>query len=145
MGALPAWQTEYSIESDAAPEEIWALFRDVSGWTRWNAGIETIVLEGPFAQGTTFVMKPPGEAAFRSTLIEVHENECFVDETSIGDLVVTVAHRIKRLSSMRTRITYAVVARGDGAAEIGPMISADFPDVLAALAHLAEGRRGDVV
>ncbi|MDE1995956.1 MAG: SRPBCC family protein [Rhizobiaceae bacterium] len=141
MDAPSGWQTEYSIEADAAPEEIWALFRDVPGWTQWNAGIETIVLEGPFAQGTTFVMKPPGEEAFRSTLIEVRENECFVDETRVGDLIVTVEHRIQRLGPSRTRIIYTVDARGDGATEIGPMISADFPDVLAALVRLAEDNR----
>jgi hypothetical protein len=74
-------------------------------------------------------------------LIDVRENECFVDETRIGDLVIEVAHRIEPLAPSRTRITYAVEARGPGAAEIGPMVSADFPDVLAALVKAAEGAR----
>jgi hypothetical protein len=141
VDAQPAWQTEFSIEAAASPETIWALFRDVAGWTRWNAGIESITLEGPFAAGTGFVMKLPGEEALRSVLTEVRENECFVDETRVGDLVIAVAHRIERLEPSRTRITYAVDARGEGAAEIGPMIPADFPDVLAALVAAAEGRR----
>lgn len=139
MNPQSAWQTQFSIETAASPEAVWALFRDVQGWPRWNAGIETIALEGPFAAGTGFVMKPPGQDAFRSVLTEVRENECFVDETRIGDLVIAVAHRIEPLSGSRTRITYSVDARGSEAAEIGPMISADFPDVLAALAAAAEG------
>ncbi|GIQ75021.1 SRPBCC family protein [Bradyrhizobium sp. RD5-C2] len=141
MTARPVWQTQFGIETAASPEEIWALFQDVPGWTRWNAGIESIALEGPFAVGTSFVMKPPGEEALRSVLTEVRENECFVDETRVGDLVIAVAHRIERLDSSRTRITYAVDAQGEGAAEIGPMISADFPAVLAALVAAAEGKR----
>lgn len=141
MHAPSGWQTQFSIETVASPETIWALFQDVSGWARWNAGIESIALEGPFAAGTGFVMKPPGEAAFRSVLTEVRENECFVDETRVGELVIVVTHRIERLGSSRTRITYAVDAQGEGAAEIGPMISADFPEVLAALAATAEGQR----
>ncbi|MFB9263457.1 SRPBCC family protein [Bradyrhizobium erythrophlei] len=141
MDARPAWQTQFSIETSASPEAIWALFRDVPGWTLWNAGIETIALEGPFAAGTGFVMKPPGEEPLRAVLTEVRENESFVDETRIDDLVIAVTHRIEPLAPSRTRITYAVDARGEGAAEIGPMISADFPDVLAALVAIAEGRR----
>src|SRR4051794_19994254 len=141
MNAEQAWQTQFSIETAASAEAIWAQFRDVEGWVRRNAGIESITLEGPFAAGTSFVMKPPGEDAIRSVLIDVRENECFVDETRIGDLVIEVAHRIERLAPSRTRITYAVEARGPGAAEIGPMVSADFPDVLAALVKAAEGAR----
>ncbi len=139
MTSRSAWQTQFSIETAASPEAVWALFRDVQGWPQWNAGIETIVLEGPFSAGTSFMMKPPGQDAFRSVLTEVRENECFVDETRIGDLVIAVAHRIEPLSPSRTRISYSVDAHGSEAAEVGPMISADFPDVLAALVAAAEG------
>ena len=84
-------------------------------------------------------MKPPGEDTLRSQLVEVRENECFVDETRLGGLVVTVAHRIERLGPTRTRIVYAVDASGPQASEIGPAVASDFPDVLASLAKLAEG------
>jgi hypothetical protein len=128
------WQTEYSVETNADPQAIWALFRDVAGWKEWNAGIETIEIHGPFADGTFFTMKPPGGEPLRSRLIDVRENECFVDETRVDDLCVTVAHRLIPLSGQRTRITYAVEAVGPGASQIGPMVAADFPDVLATLA-----------
>jgi hypothetical protein len=85
-------------------------------------------------------MKPPGEDSLRSRLIDVRENECFVDETRLGDLAITVAHRIQSLGSGRTRIVYAVEAVGPEASEIGPAVASDFPVVLAALAKLAEGR-----
>ena len=38
-------------------------------------------IHGPFAEGTTFSMQPPGEDALTSTLTEVKENETFADET----------------------------------------------------------------
>jgi hypothetical protein len=136
-----AWRTEYSIETNVGPETIWALFRDVPGWKEWNSGIESIELEGPFATGTWFTMKPPGQDPLRSRLLDVRENECFVDETRVDELCVTVAHRLVRLGADRTRIVYAVEATGPGAAEIGPMVAADFPDVLASLAaRVAEVR-----
>jgi hypothetical protein len=135
---MNTWNTEHSIETTAEPQAIWRLFSDVAGWKQWNAGIAHIEIEGPFAAGTWFSMTPPGQDALRSRLLDVRENDRFVDETRVDDLVVTVTHRIDRMGPERTRVTYAVEARGPGAAEIGPMIAADFPDVLAALAARAE-------
>jgi hypothetical protein len=132
------WRHEYAIETSATPETIWSIFRDVPAWKNWNAGIEQIEIDGPFATGTWFTMKPPGEEALRSQLIDVRENLCFVDETRVGDLVVKVAHRIELLGSARTRVVYAVDARGPQASEIGPAVASDFPEVLASLAKLAE-------
>ena len=122
----------------AAPEAIWNIFRDVPGWKNWNAGIAHIEIDGPFAAGTWFTMQPPGDEPLRCKLVEVRDNACFVDETRVGDLVVTVAHKIEPLADGRTRITYAVEAQGPDAAEIGAAVSADFPQVLTALVRLAE-------
>jgi len=71
-------------------------------------------------------------------LIEVRENECFVDETRVGELTVRVSHQIKRLGTASTRVTYSVEAEGPDAAEIGTAVSSDFPEVLASLVALAE-------
>ena len=134
------WRHEYAIETSAPAETIWRIFRDVPGWKNWNAGIEQIEIDGPFAIGTWFTMKPPGEDALRSQLIDVRENVCFVDETRVGDLIIKVAHRIEPLGSAHRRIVYAVDAEGPQAAEIGPAVASDFPEVLASLARLAEAR-----
>jgi len=138
MSTQQAWHKEFSIETTADPEAIWALFCDVPGWTNWNAGIESIEVEGPFADGTWFTMKPPGQDALRSRFVEVRPNEYFVDETRMGDLIVRVAHRIEGIELRRTRVTYAVKVTGTDAPQIGAAIASDFPDVLAALASLAE-------
>jgi hypothetical protein len=138
MNAQATWQTQFSVETSATLEMIWRIFRDVGTWQHWNAGIESLEIHGPFANGTWFSMKPPGQAALRSCLIEVRENECFVDETRVGELTVRVAHRIQRLGPASTRVIYSVEAEGPDAAEIGAAISSDFPEVLASLAALAE-------
>jgi hypothetical protein len=140
MNTEQVWHGEYSIETSATPDVIWSIFRDVPGWTTWNAGIEHIEIDGPFSTGTWFTMKPPGQDPLRSRLVEVRENACFVDETCVGDLAITVAHRIEPLGAGRTRIVYAAEARGPEASEIGPAVASDFPQVLAALAKIAEGR-----
>jgi hypothetical protein len=106
------WRAEHSVETNATAQAIWKLFCDVPGWKRWNAGIEHIEIAGPFAAGTVFYMRPPGQETLTSRLVEVRPNESFVDETSVGDLLVRVAHRIQPLRNGRTRVTYSVEAIG---------------------------------
>jgi hypothetical protein len=135
--ATSTWHIDHTCETALAPERIWPLFEDIAGWKRWNPGVEESASEGPFAAGTWFSMKPPEQETLRSRLTAVHAGESFVDETRVGDLVVTVTHRLERLPEATTRITYSVDAVGPDAGEIGPMIAADFPEVLASLVAYA--------
>lgn len=134
------WRRAYARPTKASPTAIWKLWSDVEGWGAWNAGIERIQLHGPFREGTEFTMKPPGQEAIRSRLVRVAPEREFVDETIVGDLTVRVSHRIERATDGAVTIVYAVEACGPQSAEIGPMISADFPEVLEALTRLAESR-----
>jgi hypothetical protein len=127
-----SWKNEFAIETAASPESIWARLTDVPGWTRWNAGIEEVAIDGPFAVGACITMKPPGQEPLRSILIEVRENRSFVDETRLGELVVRVGHHLQP-EGATTRVRYTVFVDGPEAAEVGAAISGDFPAVLAAL------------
>ncbi|HEY2346543.1 MAG TPA: SRPBCC family protein [Xanthomonadaceae bacterium] len=132
------WTHEHSIETSATPERIWNLFADVEGWKAWNAGIEDIALHGPFVAGTRFFMRPPGDEGFTSTLVRVEPGQGFTDETVIDGTRVLVHHEIGRTPAGDTRITYRTEITGPGAGEFGPMVTADFPQVLEALRNLAE-------
>ncbi len=132
------WTHEQTIETSASPARVWELFADVARWKDWNAGIETIQIHGAFEAGTSFTMKPPGQDVINSTLIEVKLNESFTDETVIGETRVLVMHKLIPISSGRTKIIYRTEITGAGADEFGPMITSDFPDVLANLKRLAE-------
>ncbi|WP_394792009.1 SRPBCC family protein [Rhodoferax sp.] len=132
------WQHEESIETKAAPAAVWALFADVAGWKDWNSGIEKIAIHGPFANGTTFSMQPPGEQAFTSTLIDVRPEQGFTDETVIDGTRVLVYHQIVALAPGLTQVIYRTEITGPGAADFGPMVTADFPEVLQSLKRQAE-------
>src|SRR6476620_612125 len=136
------WTTEYTRTSEASPEELWRLLSDVDGWVAWNDGIETIALDGPLAVGATFQMKPPGAEVLTSTIAELEENRLLTDVTAMGDLVISVAHELRPLAGGRTSVTYRVEVRGPAAEahgqEVGAAISADFPQVIAALVATAE-------
>lgn len=132
------WVDEHSIQTSATPRRIWELFVDVAGWKAWNSGIEDIVLHGPFAAGTCFFMRPPGEEGFTSTLVRVEPHIGFTDETRIADTCVRVHHDLVGANASQTRIVYRTEVTGPDAGRFGAMVTADFPQVLEALRNLAE-------
>ena len=137
------WEYEYSVETTAAPEALWRHWSDVAAWPQWNDGIETIDVEGPFEAGTAFTMTPPGDEPIRMRLVEIKPGESFTDEMDAGDFVVRTEHRLEPVAAGLTRIIYRTEITGEAAGhvgpQLGPQITADFPDVLAALAKQAEG------
>lgn len=136
------WTTEHSIETTAAPEAIWGLWAEVAGWPVWNADLERAELSGPFAAGSTITMTPHEGDPIELRIAEAVELELFVDEAHLGDVVVRTIHRLERLGGGRARIVYRMEITGPAAdtlgPQIGPEISADFPQVLAALVERAE-------
>jgi hypothetical protein len=136
------WTTEHAIETTAAPEAIWRVWADVPRWGEWNPDIERIELDGPFAEGSTITMTPRGQEPIELRIAEAVEPERFVDEADLGDVVVRTLHRAERLEGDRVRVVYRMEISGPAAdtmgPELGPAISADFPDVLAALVDYAQ-------
>jgi uncharacterized membrane protein len=134
------WAVEHSVATSATAEDVWRLWADVEGWPEWNAGVDRIELRGPFAVGSTILMTPPGDEPVELRITEAIEPELFVDEADGGDFVVRTTHRVETLRDQRSRITYRMEITGPAAEAVGPEISGDFPEVLAALAARAEGR-----
>ena len=137
------WEYEYSVETSAAPEALWRHWSDMAAWPQWNDGIESVDVEGPFAVGTAFTMTPPGDEPIRMRLVEIKPGESFTDEMDAGDFAVRTEHRLEPAAGGLTRIVYRTEITGEAAGpigpQLGPQITADFPEVLAALAKRAEG------
>lgn len=135
------WEYENSIETTAAPEAIWRLWSDVETWGGWNGEIEKIEINGPFAAGTQILMTPPGDDPIPLVIAEAVENERFVDEARFGDLLLRTTHRIDPIGQGRIRVVYRMEITGNGADEagpqIGPGITADWPETMAALVGMA--------
>ncbi|TKS96374.1 polyketide cyclase [Streptomyces lasalocidi] len=135
------WEYEHSIETDAAAEAIWRLWADVENWGAWNAEIEKIEMNGPFATGTQITMTPPGDNPVLLHIAEAVENELFIDEARFNGLLLRTTHRIDQIDQNRIRVVYRMEITGTGADEagpqIGPGITADWPETMASLAELA--------
>ncbi|GIF08409.1 SRPBCC family protein [Actinoplanes siamensis] len=136
------WDYQHSVETTATPEVLWHHWSSVAQWPQWNVGIEKIEIEGPFAAGTMFTMTPPGDDPLRMRLTEVVPGKLFTDELDAGDFVVRTVHSLEPAASGKTRVVYRTEISGPAADQVGPQlgpaITADFPDVLAALVRLAE-------
>jgi uncharacterized protein YndB with AHSA1/START domain len=136
------WEYEHAVEASVPAAAVWRRWSDVASWPEWNAGVAGIEVDGPFAVGTTFTMTPPDGEAVRLTLTEVVPGERFTDTLDAGDFVVTTVHRLEELAPDRTRVVYRTEITGPTAAqvgpELGPAITADFPDVLDALVRVAQ-------
>jgi hypothetical protein len=139
---LLMWTTEHGIETTATAEAVWRLWSDVAGWPEWNADLDRAGLSGPFAAGSTITMIQQGQDPIELRIAEATEPHVFVDEADLGDVVVRTTHRNERIDDDRIRIVYAMEITGPEAdtlgPQIGPEISSDFPQVLAALATRAE-------
>jgi uncharacterized protein YndB with AHSA1/START domain len=135
------WSYEHAADTQAPSTQVWTIWTDVESWPAWNAGVAAIA-DGPFTAGTRFTMTPPGEDPIAMQLAEVRPGESFTDVMDAGDFTVTTVHRLEPLPTGGTRITYRTEIAGPAAEavgpELGPAITADFPDVLAALATRAE-------
>ncbi|MGW0881889.1 polyketide cyclase [Streptomyces sp. NPDC002671] len=142
------WTYEHSLETDATPDAIWRLWADVENWGTWNADIRSIRFDGPFAAGAKIVMNPDGEEPVHLVVTETVPGELFVDEARFGGIVLRTMHRIDQGESGQdegtwTRVTYRMEITGEGAAEfgpqIGPAVTADWPETMAALVEAARG------
>ena len=137
------WEYEHAVETTAPAEALWQRWADVPSWPSWNAGVAAIEIDGPFAPGTMFTMTPPDGDPVRLQLTAVVPGAAFIDEMDAGEFVVRTFHRLETLGAGRTRVVYRTEISGPAAdavgPELGPAITADFPDVLEALVALAAG------
>jgi hypothetical protein len=137
------WEYEYRVETSAASDVVWRHWADMASWPEWNGGIATIEVDGPFAVGTRFVMTPPEGEAVPLQLVDIEDGRSFTDQLDGGDFVVRTTHRLEPRPG-GTWLVYRTEITGPAAdelgPELGPQITADFPEVLAALVQRAEGR-----
>jgi hypothetical protein len=136
------WTSEHSIETTSSAKAIWRLWSDVAGWPEWNSDIEHIEISGPFAAGSTITMTPVDQDPVELRIAEAVEPDLFVDEASVGDVVVRTIHRVEPLADDRNRVSYRIEISGPAAdrvgSELGPQISRDFPETLSSLVRQAE-------
>lgn len=136
------WEYEHSVTTDTTAEAIWRLYSDPSSWPAWDAGIEHMELDGPFAVGTTGRLTPVGQDSLPFTLIDVVQDRRFVDETHVAGLVLRFIHTLVPEQNGGTTVTHRVEITGSEAdqlgPQIGPKVTAGIPETIETLVKQAQ-------
>jgi hypothetical protein len=136
------WTTDYSVETVASPQAVWAALRALHSGERLSERSDQFELHGPFEKGTELSITPQGQDTFRSRITKLVENEVYEDETSFGDLILRFRHTLVARVDGGTAVTHRLEIDGKGAdetgPELGPQISEDFPIAMSDLLTFAE-------
>ncbi|PYC69075.1 hypothetical protein C7C46_28625 [Streptomyces tateyamensis] len=129
------------ISSTAAPAAFFARWADMATWPEWNADTEWVRLDGPFAQGSTGVLKPKGGPRTRF-VIEVLDEAEFTDVSLLLGARLTFRHLVRVDPAGRTEVEVAVSLAGPLAPLwrriLGKGIAATLQQDLEALRAVAE-------
>jgi hypothetical protein len=128
------WQTDYSLDTDVAPDAVWRALRALqTGQVPLSNG-DRRQLNGPFAVGGTVAVNPVGLGTLESTITELTEGQLLAEQTRFGDLILLLRHTLHPLDGGGTRITRQIQIDGDKAdiegPVAGPRISEDYPEAL---------------
>ncbi|MDR1387259.1 MAG: hypothetical protein LBJ44_06655 [Propionibacteriaceae bacterium] len=134
------WTTKSSIDAAGLDaDRVWqALKNMLSGVSPSSGG--TYALNGEFAKGTTVSVTPPGQETMTSEIVECDPPHRYADSTDMEGLNLVFRHIIEDQGD-GVRLTKELEITGPPAdqvgPEIGPQISADFPDTLTELVEQA--------
>ncbi|SEG88635.1 Polyketide cyclase / dehydrase and lipid transport [Nonomuraea solani] len=128
---------EHALDTTAPAAAVWARYAAVNDWTAWDTGLLQVDLEGPFEVGTEGTMTPAGQHTVRFRIVELVTNELFTDETVVAGMTLRFIHRLTETET-GTRVVHRVEITGPGAEQIGPAVTSDVPEAMAALVKLAE-------
>lgn len=126
-----------TLRTTASPARVFALWSDPTTWATWDPPVERVVLDGPFRIGTAGTMVMAGGFEVPFELTEVTADERYVDVLRMGELEIRIDHHVEAVEG-GSLITVTTEIDGPGAEGVGPMVTADAPKALAALAAQAE-------
>lgn len=140
------WSTEETAETRASREAVWKAVRDLHAGDLTYPGADRFELHWPFEVGTELTVTPEGQEPIRSRIVELAAGRTYADVTEFGTVRLTFRYDLDDLAD-GTSVRYSLTIDGEGAGtvgpELGPQISADFPEGLAALLAEAERRADD--
>lgn len=137
---------ERSTETTASPAAVWKIWSDTSTWQEWNPDVQSMTLNGPFATGTTGVMKTK-QGTRQVTLTDVVPGRSFRLETTVIPLTrflfdCTVAAGPAGKTTISQGVRVGGPLGGVVGGMMGKQIANTFPPLLQGLARKAEASEG---
>ena len=92
-------------------EDVWRLWTDVNHWPKWHGDLDGCKMEGTFAVGNHFMLKPKGMKAVKIVLTEVEDGEKFTDCTTFFGAKMYDTHAMEETPE-GLRLTNTLVVTG---------------------------------
>ena len=128
-----------TVTTTATAHDVWALWSDPGSWHAWDPSVESVAMEGHFAEGAAGTMVLTGGIEVPVVLELVEPGARYLDRLEMGDLRIHIDHVVKDADG-GAEVTVSTIVTGPGAEDIGPMVTADAPKAMEALCALAEDR-----
>src|SRR3954449_11814054 len=88
--------TQAHASSTAPPAAFFERWADMATWPEWNADTEWVRLDGPFATGSTGVLKPKGGPKVKFVIEKLVPDQEFVDVSLLVGARLTFRHLVTR-------------------------------------------------
>jgi len=102
---------EARVSSAALPSAFFARWADMATWPEWNTDTEWARLDGPFAAGSTGVLKPRGGPKVKFVIAALVAGREFTDVSMLAGARLTFRHLIEPVpgggSTVRVTVTLA--------------------------------------
>ena len=135
---------EASMETRAAPAEVWRVWSDVNTWPAWNPDMKESRLDGPLRLGTTGMINTRSGGKHEVVVTQLEDGKSFELESTAMPMTRMAIRATVTPVQGGTRISQAFEARGLLAPIVGPMMGGmilkTFSAVLAGLANKVENR-----
>ncbi|MCP4476417.1 MAG: polyketide cyclase [Gammaproteobacteria bacterium] len=134
-------KTFSKIYSGISKEKIWQLWTNIDQWPRWNPGIDSCKLHGPFAVGSHFTLKPKSGPEVNIEIVEVDNLYQFTDCTQFPGAKLYGHHEMVECPE-GLKLTTAVTMTGEMAdswwQKVGAQVAEKLPAQTDALVALAK-------
>ena len=135
---------EASMETRAAPADVWRVWSDVNTWPAWNPDMKESRLDGPLRLGTTGMINTRSGGKHEVVVTQLEDGKSFELESTAMPMTRMAIRATVTPIQGGTRISQAFEARGLLAPIVGPMMGGmileTFSAVLAGLANKVENR-----
>lgn len=114
---------EASLETTAAPAEVWRVWSDVDHWPEWNPDMNESRLDGPLKLGATGMINTKSGGKHKVVVTHYEDGRSFeLESTALPGTKMAIRATIAS-SNGGSRITQAFEPRGLLAPIVGPMMS----------------------
>ena len=127
----PAFSYTHTVETAVPAAAIWALYKDVSTWPLWDEQAVAVTRDGPFAAGTTGTMTFAGQDPLAYRLARCCPGASSPTRPRSATWWSGLAPAEAAAGPRCRSPTPPEVDGPAGGAQVGPMITADFPRTMA--------------